>query len=70
MTDCKECELSKSRPNHGGYDFRCATCCARLIKSARPLRGQQDALMYAITRNAWAPEKHQIINKIKELDEA
>lgn len=47
---CPACESSKRRPNCGACDFRCPECCARLIRSARPLKRLQQGHIAALQR--------------------
>jgi len=52
----------------GVFDAGCASCCARLVRSARPLRPAQEAMMAAITRRDGRPTREQIIQAIGHLD--
>lgn len=47
---CPACESSTRRPTCGAYNFRCAVCAARLIRSARPLRHLQLGHIAALQR--------------------
>ena len=47
---CRDCESSKTRRWHGGYDLACLPCCARLVLSARPSREHARGMLAAIER--------------------
>lgn len=73
MTDntkptCQSCEYSKQQPLSGLYSMTCTHCCARLIRSARPLKGAQQAMLAAIGRHQGAPSKAAILQAIKAMD--
>lgn len=75
MTDntkptCQSCEYSKQQPLSGLYTMTCAQCCARLIRSARPLKHAQQAMLAAIGRHQGAPSKAAILQAIKDQDSA
>ena len=65
---CKHCEHSAERLIWGGYSMRCVQCCARLIRSARPLKAAQDALLAAITMRPENPRLEAILLALRELD--
>lgn len=66
---CTDCEQSAARPVWGGYSNRCAQCCARLVRSARPLKHLQDAHLAAIAhRRPDTPERAAVLAALKELD--
>jgi hypothetical protein len=46
----------------------CTQCCARLIRSARPLKGAQQAMFAAIARHQGAPSKAAVLQAIKAID--
>lgn len=52
----------------GAFSALCAGCCARLVRSARPLRGAQEAHLAAVTRIEGSPSREQIIAAIKAQD--
>ena len=52
------------------FSMSCAPCCARLVKSARPLRTAQDAMLYAITRRRGRPTRSDVLQTLKALDAA
>lgn len=60
--------MAATRPLWGGYRAQCIHCCARLIKSARPLRTAQEAMLAAVTRRAGAPDKAEILQDLKAMD--
>ena len=47
---CRECESSRTRRWHGGYDLACLPCCARLVLSAHPSRPHAGAMLAAVER--------------------
>ena len=65
---CADCTIASTTPLWGGYSFNCAACCARLVRSARPLRHAQEALFAAIAMRADRPSKEAIIEQIKKQD--
>jgi hypothetical protein len=46
----------------------CALCCARLIRSARPLKTAQQAMFAAIARHHGAPSRAAVLQAIKDID--
>jgi hypothetical protein len=70
MSDCPACTLRKQSPKSGRYDMLCATCCAHLVRSARPLKHAQEAMFASIARHEGAPTKAQIISGINDIDRA
>ena len=65
---CTHCTLAATRPLWGGYQAQCIHCCARLIKSARPLRKAQDAMLAAVTRRTGSPSRAEILQALKAMD--
>lgn len=65
---CKDCEHSATRLHWGGYSMRCARCCARLVRSARPAREQQEAMLYAVALRKENPKKPAILAALKAMD--
>lgn len=66
---CQHCEQSAARPVWGGYDTRCAHCCARLILSARPMKHAQEAMFAAMDmRRPDTPSKEAVLLALRELD--
>ena len=63
---CPACTQYADQPNAGAYRFQCAHCCARLIKSARPLRPLQEAQIAALQR-FHGPEWPGIWAAVKQL---
>ena len=66
---CEACESHQATPVSGRYDFRCPACCARLIKSARPLRRLQEGHIAALERfhgAAWPEVWPEIQRLLKE----
>lgn len=76
MTPCPHCARHHAAPQQvarlsiGRFDAQCAACCARLVRSARPLRAAQEAHMAAITRREGRPTREQIIQAIGQQDAA
>jgi hypothetical protein len=50
MSQCTSCAARKHNPKSGRYNMLCVHCCARLIRSARPLKHAQEALFAAIVQ--------------------
>lgn len=48
--------------------MQCVQCCARLLRSARPLRRAQDALLAAILCHPDAPSRVEIMDALKQHD--
>ena len=48
-SDCVICQ-KRAETKRGFYDALCVQCVADLIRSARPIRRQQDALIAAVKR--------------------
>ena len=46
----------------------CTSCCARLVKSARPMRHAQDAMLACIARHEGAPTRAAVLRALKALD--
>ena len=65
---CTHCKTSNSNPHWGGYNTRCAHCCARLILSARPIKAMQDAMFAAINMRAENPTREAVLLALKDLD--
>lgn len=65
---CWACASVKSSRQGGLYDFRCAVCCARLVMSARPLKGAQRAMLAAIARSPGAPTRQAVLDAIKATE--
>lgn len=66
---CANCLQSTTGPHWGGYSTRCAHCCARLVRSARPLKHLQDAHLAAIEhRRPATPEQAAVLAALRELD--
>lgn len=66
---CTSCSDHAANPKSGAYNFRCPACCARLIKSARPMRRLQEGHIAAMQRfhgTAWPEVWAQIQAELKE----
>lgn len=68
LPDCTNCTRAAQNFHWGGYTMACARCCARLVRSARPLRHAQEGHFAAIARRPGRPDKVAIINEIKRMD--
>ena len=69
MTACENCQQSTTHLHWGGYSTRCAHCCARLIRSARPMRGAQEAMFAALDlRRPLTPSKARVLRALRLLD--
>lgn len=68
MKPCETCQQADQNPRSGRYSFTCPRCCARLIRSARPLRHAQEAMFAAIARQEGAPPKADILAQLKAMD--
>lgn len=65
---CPSCEYLKQQPLSGLYTMTCVQCCARMVRSARPLKHAQQAMLAAIARHQGAPSKASILQAIKHQD--
>ncbi|MGB7422904.1 MAG: hypothetical protein WA917_13675 [Comamonas sp.] len=67
---CPICQHVKEHPNpiSGRYNLCCAPCGARLVRSARPLCGPQEAMLAAIANTPGAPTREQVLQALRELD--
>ena len=65
---CKSCAAAVPGRTGGLYQFGCVHCCARLIRSARPLRHAQEAMFAAIARVHGAPDKADVVRHLKNID--
>ena len=68
MADCVNCTRAATVRHWGGYTMACVRCCARLVRSARPLRHAQEAHFAVIARRPGRPDKAAVINEIKCMD--
>lgn len=46
----------------------CVHCCARLVRSARPLRNAQEAMLACIARHKGAPTRAAVLQAVKAMD--
>lgn len=66
---CQACASFTANRASGAYSLRCLHCCARLIKSARPLRRLQEGHIAALKRfhgAAWPDVWLEIQRLLKE----
>ena len=53
---CNMCELAAKDKFASGYDLKCLACCARLVKSDRPLSmTHQESMLEVIASTRGAP---------------
>lgn len=67
--ECTSCSDQAVNLKSGAYNFRCPACCARLIKSARPVRRLQEGHIAALERfhgAAWPEVWPEIQRLLKE----
>lgn len=73
---CPHCARHQARPTPvtrltvGALSANCAQCCARLVRSARPLRHAQEAHLAAVMRREGRPTRDQIVEAIGQQDAA
>lgn len=73
-TPCPHCLRHTAAPvpvgslSVGAFSALCVACCARLVRSARPLRGAQESHLAAVMRVEGSPTRAQIIDTIKQQD--
>ena len=65
---CPSCESWQQQPLSGRYNMMCVQCCARLIRSARPLKHAQQGMLAAIARHQGAPSRAEILKAVKACD--
>ena len=63
--DC--CELC-ARPYRGTGNFRCVTCCARLVLAARPSAEYQLRAVEAIEESGFGVTRDQVRERMREID--
>lgn len=72
MTPCSNCTTRTQRHaaglTWGGYTMSCCHCCAQLVRSARPLRAAQEAMLCCIARHPDAPTRADVLQALKALD--
>jgi hypothetical protein len=51
MSMCDHCLKAQSLKWWGGYLMTCVHCCARLVRSARPLRHCQESMLALAARH-------------------
>lgn len=70
---CPHCQRWAASPRPmqavaGGFSAQCAGCCARLLHTARPLKGAQLAMLEAVTRREGRPSKAACLEALKAWD--
>ena len=71
MTDassCLQCLEASIRKVWGGYAMSCVRCCARLLRSDRPLRDAQEGLLFVMARHPDWPQKAEVLQAMKAMD--
>lgn len=72
MTDalmpCGPCAWQRMGRVTGRYHLHCVTCCARLVRSCRPWKQAQEAMLAIIARQPGRPSKAEVIEAIKAID--
>lgn len=68
MTPCAQCTHRAADRLWPVYSMACVTCCARLVRSARPLRHAQEAHFAVINRHPGRPSKDAVITEIRRID--
>lgn len=63
---CTACTQHQASGIAGGrYDMHCLQCCARLVRSARPVRRQQEAMLAVVTRREGRPSRAAVLDELK-----
>lgn len=73
IDSCPHCQRWAASPRPmqavaGGFSAQCAGCCARLLHTARPLKGAQLAMLAAVTRREGSPSKAACLEALKAWD--
>lgn len=67
-TTCSNCAMAATRAVWGGYSMNCVQCCARLMRSARPMRHLQEGILGLLARVPGRPSKEDVIAELKAMD--
>ena len=63
---CTACAQHQASGIAGGrYDLHCLQCCARLVRSARPMRRKQETMLAVVTRREGRPSRAAVLEAIK-----
>lgn len=63
---CTACAQHQASGIAGGrYDLHCLQCCARLVRSARPVRRKQEAMLAVVTRREGRPSRAAVLDELK-----
>jgi len=65
MTACINCATALANKAWGGYLMTCVNCCARLVKSARPWRDAQEAMLAVAAR--YGHGKDAVVAALKRM---
>lgn len=65
---CVWCAEHQRGHQMGRYDLHCVRCCARLVRSCRPLKPAQEAMLAVIARRPGRPDKAAILAALRVLD--
>lgn len=70
---CRPCQAHQERAQRGqpsgAYHLACVRCCARLVRSARPLRAAQEAMLAAIAMRPGRPSRQQVLDALRQIDQ-
>ena len=65
---CGHCGRAAKGQRTGRYHLHCVGCCARLVRSCRPWRAAQEAMLAIIARQPGRPSVADVVAQIKALD--
>lgn len=65
---CECCAAEQAGRITGRYDLHCVRCCARLVRSCRPWREAQEAMLAVIARQSGRPDKAAVLAALRALD--
>jgi hypothetical protein len=67
IESCRCCAAYACNALSGAYHLLCLPCCARLVRSARPVRAHQEAMLAVIDRQPGAPTRADVLQLLKEF---
>lgn len=63
---CTACAQHQTSGIAGGrYDLHCLQCCARLVRSARPVRRMQETMLAVVTRRDGRPSRAAVLDELR-----
>lgn len=65
---CTNCTNASTHSHWGGYTMTCVVCCARLVKSARPLVHLQKGHLQCMAMRPGRPSKDDALAALKTMD--